>query len=183
MATGLWHILSGMTMTSTVTLTETETFTVTHAKRMASKVGADLTRLRRLYGAPDAARIPLFEAEVAALLKSGVLRCVSYGFRKDGDWLFALKYHATADGTLVADNDPGKIPLRLNLTGIPFVSFLEYNLSFYRLSREDQAALERSLPLQRNVGTEPGTRCGYWSQDLMYSAGGRTLQRSVFRRL
>lgn len=180
MATGLWYFLSGMTMTSTVTLTETETFTVTHAKRMASKVGADLTRLRRLYGAPDEAHILLFEAEVAVLLKAGVLKCISYGFRKDGDWLFALKYYATAGGTLVADNDPGKIPLRLKLTRIPFFSFLEYNLSYYLLSREDQAALKQSLPLQRSSGTEPGTSGGYWSQDLMYSAGGRTLQRSVF---
>ena len=180
MATGLWHILSGMTMTSTVTFTETETFTVTHARRMASKVGTDLSRLRRLYGSPDEARIALFEAEVAALLKAGVLRCISYGFRKDGNWLFALKYHVTADGALISDNDPGKIPLGLNLTGVPFFSFLEYNTTFFRLSPEDQAALEESLPLQRGSGTEPGTSGGYWSQDLTYSAGGRALRRSVF---
>lgn len=170
-----------MTMTSTVTLTETETFTVTHAKRMASKVGADLTRLRRLYGAPDEASIALFEAEIAALLMAGVLKCISYGFRKDGNWLFALKYHVTADGTLVSDNDPGKIPLGLSLARIPFFSFLEYNSTFYRLSREDRAALKRSFPLQRSSATEPGTSGGYWSQDLTYSAGGRGLQRSVFK--
>lgn len=181
MATGLWHILSGLMMTSTVTWTETETFTITHAKRMASKVGTDLTRLRRLYGSPTEARIALFEAEVTVLLKAGVLKCISYGFRKDGNWLFALKYHVTADGTLVSDNDPGKVPLGLGLTGTPFFSFLEYNSSFSLLSFEDQAALEESLPLQRNSGTEPGTSGGYWSQDLTYSAGGRALQRSVFK--
>ena len=172
-------------MNSPGTTTKTETFTIAHAKRMASKVGTELTRLRRLYsefGAPDEPRIALFESEIAELLKAGFLKCVSYGFRKNGEWLFALKYHAAPDGSLASDDVPGKVRPSMDFTVAPFLSFLEYDLSFYLLSGEARASFEAGLPLQRSAGTEPGIAAGYWSEDLTYSAGERALKRSTLKR-
>ena len=171
-------------MTSSFTDTTTETFTATHAKRMASKVGTDLGRLRRLYPAyaPSEAYIEKLESEVIALLQSGYLGEVTYGFRKNDEWVLALKYHASANGDLVGDDDPGKIKRGKDLSGASFCSVLTYSPLFRALAEEGQRAYEARLPFQRTLGAEPGTGDGYWSQDLTYSAGGRSLQRSTFVR-
>jgi len=99
-------------MSYSYSVTESATFTVTHARHMATKVATDLKRIQRLYnGIPTDQRIADFETELTEFLKAGYLNTVTYGFRRDGDWIEpTLRYTARdlAGGT-ANDDDPGKI--------------------------------------------------------------------------
>ena len=62
---------------------------------MAAKVATDLKRMQRLYGSPSDADIASYETEVIDLLKAGYLGTVTYGFRRDNDWIEpTLRYTA-----------------------------------------------------------------------------------------
>ena len=62
---------------------------------MAAKVATDLKRMQRFYGSPSDRASPSYEAEVTELLKAGYLGTVTYGFRRDGNWIEpTLRYTA-----------------------------------------------------------------------------------------
>lgn len=169
-------------MSDSYTFTETETFTVTHARHIAAKVAADLMRFTRFYSNPTVEQINRFEAELIALLKEGYLESVTYGFKRDGKWIEALRYHALPDGTLMGDDDPGKIRPGTDVPGESFSSYLIKNNRWHSLSPEQQRAFEASSPISRTGAPEPQLANGRWSHELNYSAGGRGLGRSTIIR-
>ena len=113
-------------MSQSYTLSETTTFTVTHAKHIAAKVATDLKRLQRLYGQPDDARIAKYEAEATALLKAGYLGTVTYGYRRNGQWIEPTLRFTARDLAETAANDdvPGKVRPGANISGASFYSYL-----------------------------------------------------------
>ena len=164
------------------TFEESTTFTIVHARHMAAKVATDLLRFQRFYGKPSNSQIDAYEAELTALIKEDYLQTVTYGFRRNGRWVVALRYHAVAGGQLVADDDPGKLKPDADVSNCLFGSFLEHNLKWFVLTTQAQASFCKTLPFQRSDGTQPGVEAGYWSEDLTYSAGGRGISRSVIKR-
>lgn len=160
---------------------ETQTFTLTHAKHMASKVAADLMRLQRLYGQPSTQRILDFEQEVTKLLKAGYLGTVTYGFKRDGNWIEpTLRYTASDLSVDGADDSPGSISPNADVSGARFASYLTYNAAWDLASQSDRDAVEKDLPFSRNGAPEPGVS-GYMTSDRSYSSGGRALNRSTVR--
>lgn len=168
-------------MSSSYTTTSTGTFTLTHAKHIAAKVSTDLMRFTRYYRNPSVDEINKYEAELIAYLNAGYLDNVTYGYKRDGKWVEALKYHVI-DGQLVGDDDPGKIRPGTDVPGESFTSFLVQNDKWFSLTSEARAAFKAGLPIQRTHGTEPPLAHGVWSHDLNYSAGGRGLGRSIILR-
>ena len=164
------------------TFAETRSFTLTHAKHMAAKVKTDLKRLQRLYGEPSDNRIADYEAEAIELLRAGYLGEVTYGFRRNGNWIEPTLRYSARDlaGTNANDDDPGRISARANVGGASFGSFLIYSPAWERSTSSEREDFERRLPFRRAVGAEPGID-GYLNQDLTYSAGGRALDRSTVR--
>jgi hypothetical protein len=169
-------------MSDSYTFTETETFSVTHARYIASKVATDLLRFTRYYSNPTLEQINKFEAELTALLKAGYLESVTYGFKRDGQWIEALRYHALLDGTLLGDDDPGKIRPGTDVPGETFSSYLIRNRRWHNLSTQERAAFEDTLPIKRADAPEPPVANGSWSHGLSYSAGGRGIGRSTIIR-
>jgi len=169
-------------MSSSYSYSESSTFTLTHAKHLAAKVGSDLMRLQRFYGSPSDERIGKFEGEVAELLRLGYLDTVTYGFRRDGQWIEpTLRYTARELGAGATDDDPGRVKPGLDVTGAKFYSYLTHNAAWDALTSEQRAAIEAKLPLQRNGAPEPTVSGGYFADDRSYSAGGRTLGRQSVR--
>jgi hypothetical protein len=82
-------------MSYSYTIVEAQTFTVTHARHMAAKVATDLKRLQRFYNSPSDADIVRYEAEVIEFLKGGYLGTITYGFRRDGNWIEPTTPHPT----------------------------------------------------------------------------------------
>lgn len=165
----------------TYTTTETTTFTLTHAKHIAAKVSTDLLRFTRYYKKPTVEQINRYEVELIAFLNAGYLDNVIYGYKRNGMWVEALRYHVI-DGELVGDDDPGKIRPGTDVPGESFGSYLTHNLKWFSLTAQQRAAFEASLPFSRQHATEPSLESGAWSRDLNYSAGGRGLGRSIIVR-
>jgi hypothetical protein len=169
-------------MTATYTLTETKTFTLTEARYVTSKIATDLQSMQSYYGSPPNERITKFAEEAAILLAKRYLASVEYGFKRNGQVIFALKYTAKSDGTLEADDRPGKIPPGLNMDGAVFYSYLRHNVAWYLLTASQQAVVEASLPIQRTGAGEPAfSGNGYWETSRSYSRNGEGVERLVFK--
>ncbi|MDK1389522.1 hypothetical protein QN224_29515 [Sinorhizobium sp. 8-89] len=169
-------------MTLSYTITEVATFTVTHAKHMAAKVSADLKRIQRFYGAPSDASIAEYEAEVIALLNAGYLGTVTYGYRRNNEWIEpTLRYTAHELAEAAAnDDDPGRVRPGADIAGASFYSYLTYSAAWDRLSSDQQVAFKKTLRFFRGGASEPGVS-GYFADDRIYSSGGRSLNRASVR--
>lgn len=169
-------------MSSSYTLTQTATFTLTHARHMAAKVATDLKRMQRFYGLPSDTSIAAYEAEVTEMLKAGYLANVSYGFRRNDQWIEPTLRYTAYDlaGAAANDDDPGRVRPGADITGASFYSYLVYSSAWHALSTAQQQAFESGLPFSRGSAPEPGVR-GYFSDDRTYSAGGQALNRASVR--
>ncbi|MDJ1466186.1 HORMA-1 domain-containing protein [Xanthocytophaga flava] len=169
-------------MSYSFTNSQTQTFTLTHAKYLASKVAADLKRMQRFYQYPSDEDITSYEAELIEYLKAGYLKEVTYGFKRNGDWIEpSLRYTAKELGDLiVVDDDPGKIRPGANVEGASFGSYLITTAAYDALSQSEKQNFEKALPLQRNEAPTPGIN-GYLSEDKTYGAGGKSLTRSSIK--
>ncbi|MDP3993431.1 MAG: hypothetical protein Q8P75_00430 [bacterium] len=169
-------------MSNSYTFTETQTFTFTDAKYIAAKVATDLARFRRFYNSPSLELIKQYEEELTALLKADYLDNITYGFKRGEKWIEALRYHALSGGSLVGDDDPGKIRPGVDVMGAHFTSFLVLNSRWSQLSTAAQEAFEANLPFRRGGGDEPALESGYWSHGHNYASGGRSIGRSTIIR-
>ncbi len=165
--------------------TQTQTHTFTHARHIASKVAADLKRFQRLYRAnrPSDEEIEAYQAEVFMLLNAGYLGEVTYGFKRNGKWVAALKYHAVGNQLSGGGDDPGGIRATENVAGLPFTSFLTHSYAWTLLSRDQREAFEATLPFRRGFGDPPGIEGGgHWVAGRNYVSGPFGVQRSTIQR-
>ncbi|WP_085032742.1 hypothetical protein [Ensifer aridi] len=169
-------------MSYSFSYTESSTFTVTHARHMAAKVATDLKRMQRFYGTPSDASIASYEAEVMQLIKAGYLGTVTYGFKKDGNWIEPTLRYTARDlaGASANDDDPGRIRPGANISGATFYSYLTYSAAWDQLTQAQQDSFKATLPFARGGAAEPGIS-GYLAHDRTYSSGGRALDRSCVR--
>lgn len=169
-------------MSQSYTVSETTTFTVTHARHMAAKVATDLKRMQRLYGSPSDADINTYETEIIDLLKAGYLGVVTYGYRRNNDWIEPTLRYTAHDlaGTAANDEDPGRIKPGANISGATFYSYLTYSAAWDKLTSDQKDAFKKTLPFYRGGAPEPGVT-GYFAEDRIYSSGGRALNRARVR--
>src|SRR5438132_1715499 len=92
----------------TTTFSTTSSFTRTHARYLASKIGADLRQMQLFYGQPSDDKIDDYMEEVVELLVGGYLDSVEYGFHRAWDWVIALRY-IVRNGDLVTDDRSGRV--------------------------------------------------------------------------
>jgi hypothetical protein len=169
-------------MTDSYAISESRSFTLTDAKQMAAKVATDLKSMQRLYGGPSDGDIASYEAEIIQLLNDGYLGTVTYGFKRDGEWIEPTLRYTARDlaGAAANDDDPGRVRPGANIDGATFYNYLTYSTSWSNLSQAQQDAYKSKLPFQRVGAPEPGVN-GYLSDDRLYSSGGRALNRASVR--
>ncbi len=170
-------------MTTSYTRTETETFNLSHARHLASKVATDLYRCQARYGYPTVERVREFESELVSLLHGGYVHRYEFGFRRDGKTVVCWRYNVAADGSLVTDDNAGKLLSGVDVSTASYYNFLWFNSSWDNLPRADQAKVESGLPFVRTGGPEPAYGSGYWVADKAYSSGGVALSRQTFQPL
>lgn len=161
----------------TQTYTITETWSRTHARYVAGKVAADLRQMQQAYGAPTDKRLNEYLDELTVLLADGLLKEITYGFRKNGVWLVALRYTADMNGGLSADDRSGLIPRGVSILGATWGSFLAKSSKWDALSTLAQARIEGELPFRRDDATAPidGSPARH---DKTYSSVGCGLSRA-----
>ena len=163
---------------SSYSITSADTFTLTHAKHMAAKVATDLKRMQRFYGRPTNTEIADYEAECIALLKAGYLGEMTYGFRRNGDWIPPTLRYTARDlaGASAADDDPGRVPTDADISGATFYSYHVHGSGWHAATQSERDA----FPHKRVDAPTPGVN-GYMVDDRTYSAGGKALGRSSVR--
>ena len=156
----------------------TRTYTATDSKYLGSKIAADLKQLQLLYGEPSDLQIEQYVGEFISLLKDGYLKNCSYGFKKIGKYIVGVSYEiATLTGT---DNNPGRIPVEIDISGASWGSFLEYSDAFESLPLAQRIAIKDALPIQRSDGQNPASGVAA-SYDKSYSSGEVELKRKTFK--
>lgn len=170
-------------MTTMSTNTHSTTFTISNARYVTSKIKTDLKLLQRAYGSPSDTGIENFGEEAAQLLKIGYLGTVNYGYRRDEQWILALRYSAGANGTIVTDERAGGIPRGQDVTNASFHSYLNYSAGWWTLTEQQRNEIKAALPITRSGGVEPGCGTGYWTTDRSYSSNGSGVARGTFQSL
>ena len=160
-----------------------ETFTRAHAQRLAGRVTTDLRQSHLLYGSPSESMLEKYRMELEELLTGGYVDRYQFGFKRDGQAVWSLRYVVGPDGSLTGTGTGGGVPTGRNVLRATFFNFLTFSDSWFAKSESARRAVEQKLPFIRTVGTLPGEAGGYWASDRMYAAGGVALERSVFRSL
>ena len=169
-------------MSQSSSYTESSTFSITHARQIAAKVATDLKRMQRFYGSPSDISITNYETEVTAFIKAGYLDTVTYGFKKNGNWIEPTLRYTSRDlaGSSATDDDPGRVRPGADISSANFYSYLTYSPAWYRLTQTQRDVFEKMLPFSRSGVAEPGIS-GYLTNDRTYSSGGRALDRASVR--
>lgn len=167
------------------TYTTSSVFTRTNARKLASKVISDLSQVNDFYGKPSVEKINQYYEELVILLTGdsggGYLESVEYGFKKQEDLVFGLRYDVTRGGDLVTDDRPGRIPANEDTSDAEWFSLITYSDHFLQLSEVEKNNIKESLPFSRGFGTEPSTNLGTWYNEKIFTSGGVSLERRVFK--
>lgn len=169
-------------MTGTYTLTET--FNVTHARRLAAKVVADMHQCDLLYTkGPARVAIANYEQELVAMLAGGYIDSYEFGFQTSaGQRVLSWKYTVGLSGDLEGGRSGG-IHAQANLAGASLFNFMATNAKWALLPSTEKSIVDDKHPIQRVEGKAPADGNGYWSSTRSYAAGGVALNRQEFRPL
>jgi len=154
---------------------------MSNARYVTSKIASDLDLMRLYYGWPPEEEISKYAEEAAILIAGRYLKSVEYGFRRDGNWIFVLKYESKSDGTLQTDDRPGRVPYGVDISGATGYSYLIYSTSYHALPESERKKIEATLPFSRTSAPNPTTSNGYWEQSRSYSSNGEGVIRNIFR--
>lgn len=166
----------------TLTRTHSQSFTRTDARNVASKVAANLRYMKALYGSPSDGWIQEYHDELVELLAGGFVDSVTYGFKREENWVAAVRYLVDLGGNLTADDHATKLPYDADVRGLTATSYLIRSQAWWDLSDAQRAVIEAKLPFKRVGAAEPGTAGGYWQEDDTYSSSGGGVRRSTLRR-
>ena len=93
-----------------------ETFTRVHARRLAGRVTTDLRQSHLLYGSPSESMLEKYRTELEELLTGGYVDRYQFGFKRDGQAVWSLRYVVGPDGSLTGTGTGGGVPAGRNVT-------------------------------------------------------------------
>jgi len=164
-----------------VSYSTTQTFTKTDVRYVTSKVKTALRLMLQFYGSPSETLIERFGLEMEALIAADYLKEVIYGFRLGANHVPGVTLKYTPASLTSQDDLPGGVTPGVNIAGATFHSFLEYNEKFFKLSLEERAKFEATLPFQRGTSERPGAGGGIWVNQKSYSSSGQGVVQSVLK--
>jgi hypothetical protein len=168
-------------MSHSFTQTVSETFTIVHARKLSSKVVADLVRCNQLYGRPSEQCIQDYGEELALRLQKGYVASYEFGFQKNDKRILTWFYTVDENGTIKDDNRPGAILSGAEVAAASFFNFMTTSFKWSNASASDKEAFLKTLPFTRSSGSPPQDGNGYWETDRNYYAGGVGLGRRSFK--
>jgi Bacterial HORMA domain family 1 len=169
-------------MSATYTLTET--FNVTHARKLAAKVIADMHQCNLLYKrGPGDSTIKDYEQELVAKLAGGYITSYEFGFQDStGKRVLSWKYTVGPSGDLEGGRSGG-LYAQANLIGTLLFNFMTTNTKWASLTATEKAKVNSQHDISRVEGSPPSDGSGYWSNTRSYAAGGVAVNRQEFRPL
>lgn len=164
--------------------TTTETFNVTHARKLAAKVVADMHQCNLLYSrGPTATEIADYQEELVVLLAGGYVTSYEFGFQTADDRrVLSWKYAVGPSGDLEGGRSGGLFS-QATLTGTSMFNFLTTNAKWSNLPEPERAKVRAQHSVDRVSGSPPSDGNGYWTSNRAYAAGGVAVTRTEFRPL
>lgn len=161
--------------------TTTESFTLTHARRLAAKVAADMHQCQRFYGHPTDTQIENYRQELIVLLHGGYIKSYEFGFQtKDERRVVSWSYTVGPSGDLEGDRSGGLFP-SADITNAVTFNFLLYSSEWFALSQAEKDKVQANYQVRRSDGSPPRDGNGYWDSSRHYASGGVAVTRKEFR--
>lgn len=168
-------------MTTSYSYTTSETFTLTHARRLAAKVAADMHQCQRLYDQPSDAEIENYQQELVVLLRGGYVKSYEFGFKtKNGERVVSWLYNVSSSGDLEGGRSGGLFP-SADISDAVLFNFLSYSDNWSALSASERDKIKATYSIKRTDGTSPKDGNGYWDSSRQYTSGGVAVTRKEFR--
>lgn len=166
-------------MSSTYTISET--FTLTHARRLAAKVAADMHQCQRFYGLPTDTQIEDYQEELTVLLQGGYVQSYEFGFKTtDERRVMSWHYAVGPSGALEGSRSGGLYPAA-DVSGVSWFNFLTPSAEWYALSNAEREKIKANYSIRRTEGSPPQDGNGYWDSSRHYASGGVGITRKEFR--
>jgi hypothetical protein len=162
-------------------VTTSNTFSIIHARKLSSKVAADMHLCAQYYGHPSEAQIRQYAEELAQHLNEGYVEEYEFGYEKNGKRVVTWRYKVDENGVLTTDERPGNVVPSVDVSGATFFNYMSRNSRFFGLTGAQRSAFESSMPFRRRTCDPPSDGAGYWTSDRNYYAGGRGLSRQTFQ--
>src|SRR6266702_3687904 len=145
--------VQGVIMSSTYTISET--FTLTHARRLAAKVAADMHQCQRFYDHPTDTQIDNYQQELTVLLHGGYVNSYEFGFTtKDGRRVVSWHYTVGPSGDLEGGRSGGLFPTA-DVSDTIWFNFLTPSAEWYALSTAERDKIKASYSVRRSEGSPP----------------------------
>jgi len=161
--------------------TTTETFTLTHARRLAAKVAADMHQCQRFYGEPSDSQIEAYQEELTVLLHGGYVTSYEFGFKtKDDKRVVSWYYTVGVAGDLEGGRSGGLYP-SANVASAVIFNFLSYSTKWSLLGDAEKTKVKANYSVRRTDGHPPQDGSGYWDSSRQYASGGVVVARKEFR--
>jgi hypothetical protein len=161
--------------------TISSTFSIIHARKLSSKVAADMHLCAQYYGSPSEARIREYAEELALYLNEGYVQEYEFGYKRNEQRVVTWRYKVDTNGLLTTDDRPGKVVPYVNVSGAIFFNLLTPSSTFFQLTPNQQESFEGRLPFRRTTGQALSDGKGYWTSDRNYFSGGQSLGRQTFQ--
>ena len=169
-----------MTITSTRTTTLTSTFT--KIVYVTQKVQADLLSIQDLYEYFPEGYAQDIIHDIRHFLDEEVIDRVKFIWIQAGGIrvLDELEYKVITGGIGLADDRPGGIRYRWELTQADFSVRLTYNSRWDRMYEWERAEIRKGLSLNWGPAGQVDYSGGHWVTDRTYSRNGYGLERRRF---
>lgn len=166
-------------MSSTYTISET--FTLTHARRLAARVAADMHQCQRFYSRPTETEIESYQGELIVLLHGGYIKSYEFGFKtKDERRVVSWHYTVGPSGDLEGGRSGG-LYSAANVASAVWFNFLTPSAEWYALSTAERDKIKANYSVRRTDGSPPQDGNGYWDSSRQYTSGSVAVTRKEFR--
>jgi hypothetical protein len=164
-----------------MTQSSSQTFNIADAKRLTSKVIADMHQCQQFYKTPSDADIATYQEELIVLLNGRYVDRYEFGFKTANDKrVISWRYKVSAAGNLEGGRSGG-LYAKADISGSTWFNFMWYSDKWDQLSRSARDAIRGSYELKRGTGDPPADGTGHWVTGAAYVSGGVAMQREEFQ--
>jgi hypothetical protein len=161
--------------------TNSESFTVTHARKLAAKVTADMYNCYQHYGSPPRSDIERYTQELVAMLSNKYVSVYEFGFQTaEEKRIVSWRYTVTLAGDLEGGKSGGLLATA-DISNATWFNQLTWNSNWSALTLAEQQKIKESHGVNRVNGSGPTDGEGHWTTTRTYGAGGVSIVREDFQ--
>jgi hypothetical protein len=161
--------------------TNSESFTVTHARKLAAKVTADMYNCYQHYGSPPPGDIDRFNQELVVMLSNKYVSVYEFGFQTaEEKRVVSWRYTVTVTGDLEGGKSGGLLATA-DISNAAWFNQRTCNSNWTALTPAEQETINALHEISRVTKSGPTDGNGHWTITRTYGAGGVSIVREDFQ--